>query len=89
MVDAGLNSFPNHKWADPDPEELHKLMRHLKENPKEASAKGKQARIDVLKKWSNDQLSSEVARHLERLSGRKESIRSQGDDDAVIQYSEL
>jgi hypothetical protein len=89
LVDAGLDSFPNHKWADPDPNELQHLMRHLKENPKEASAKGKQARKDIMEKWSNQELSRQVARHLERLSGGEENDSGEDDGDTSQNYDEL
>eukprot|EP00980_Cylindrotheca_fusiformis_P017203 scaffold5296_cov215-Cylindrotheca_fusiformis.AAC.6 len=87
LVDAGLDSFPNHKWADPDPDELQRLMKHLVENPSEARAKGTQARQDIVSKWSNEELSRQVALHLERLSGREENI--DGGYDGIKDEGEL
>ena len=68
LVDARLESFPGHKFADPDPEELERLMKYLQENQNEAKQKGEQARRDVAQKWSNIVVAQLVAGHLERLS---------------------
>jgi hypothetical protein len=82
-VDAGLNSFPGHKWADPDPDELVRFFKHLKENPNEAERKGNQARRDIVEKWSNDAISRVVARHLERLSGADISFSSNEENNEL------
>lgn len=68
LVDANLEAFPNHKWADPDPKELVHLLKHLKEHPDEAREKGEEARRCIVDKWSNLAVSKVVASHLERLS---------------------
>ncbi|CAJ1900748.1 unnamed protein product [Cylindrotheca closterium] len=70
LVNANLDSFPGHKWADPDPAILTKLMKHLSENPNEGKVKGQRARKDAVEKWSNLALSRDVARELQRLAGR-------------------
>ena len=69
-----MDSFPGHKWADPDPAVLTTLMKHLVQNPMEAKAKGKRARRDAVEKWSNLALSRDVARELQRLVGRSTDI---------------
>ncbi|KAL3944384.1 MAG: hypothetical protein SGBAC_001548 [Bacillariaceae sp.] len=70
LVDAKLDSFPGHKWADPDPVVLTEFMKHLSENPEEGKVKGQRARKDAVEKWSNLALSRDVARELQRLAGR-------------------
>ena len=70
-MDANLEAFPNHKWADPDPKGLVHLLKHLKEHPDEARGKGKEARRCIVDSWSNLALSKIVASHLERLSREK------------------
>lgn len=68
LVDANLAAFPNHKWANPDSNELVRLFRHLKENPEEAIEKGELARESIFENWSNLAVAGQVAKHLERLS---------------------
>jgi len=80
LVDARLESFPEHKWADPDPEELERLMKYLKEHQNEAKQKGEQARRDVAQKWSNNVLSQVVAGHLERLTDPPSSLSEERDE---------
>mmetsp|Transcript_36395 Transcript_36395/g.88151 ORF Transcript_36395/g.88151 Transcript_36395/m.88151 type:complete len:262 (+) Transcript_36395:825-1610(+) len=70
LVDANLDSFPGHKWADPDPVVLTEFMKHLSENPAQGKVKGQRARKDAVEKWSNLALSRDVARELQRLAGR-------------------
>jgi len=68
LVDANLDSFPNHKWSDPDPQALEYLLSHVKENPKEAKDKGQRAREYVVKEWSNLAVAKQVSSHLHRLA---------------------
>jgi hypothetical protein len=67
LVDAKLESFPNHKWADPDPNELVRLFRHIQENPMEAKLKGQRARQDVARQWSNEAIAKVVMERLDYL----------------------
>mmetsp|Transcript_17933 Transcript_17933/g.26542 ORF Transcript_17933/g.26542 Transcript_17933/m.26542 type:complete len:456 (+) Transcript_17933:158-1525(+) len=68
LVDANLDSFPNHMWADPNAQELEYLFRHIKENPKEAKNKGQRSREYVVKEWSNLAVAKQVSHHLRRLA---------------------
>ena len=71
LVDAGLKAFPNHQWANPDGEELKRLLSLLKDHPQEAQVKGKKARTHVVEHWSNVEVAKQVVEHLERLSHQK------------------
>jgi glycosyltransferase involved in cell wall biosynthesis len=73
LVDANLEAFPNHKWADPDPKELERLLKHVVNHPAEAKQKGKRARQVVVDRWSNMAVAKVVARHLERLANTREA----------------
>ena len=65
-MDSNLESFPDHKWADPDPEELERLMKYLKEHQNEAKQKGEQGssltfdEVLLLNDGSNTQLGNPV-----------------------------
>lgn len=68
LVDAKLEAFPKHQWAEPDGKELERLLKHLKEHREEARRKGENARAYVVQHWSNTAVSKQVASHLERLA---------------------
>lgn len=53
LVPVPANSaFAGHLWADPDHEALRELMRHVQTHREEAAAKGKNARADMVEKYS-------------------------------------
>jgi glycosyltransferase involved in cell wall biosynthesis len=55
-------------WAQPDLQELRKLMRHVFENPAEAKAKGRLARTEVCNRWTWDHAVT-IAQSLVSASG--------------------
>mmetsp|Transcript_18523 Transcript_18523/g.53407 ORF Transcript_18523/g.53407 Transcript_18523/m.53407 type:complete len:478 (-) Transcript_18523:735-2168(-) len=67
LVDAGLDAFPGHKWADPDEKELRRLLVHLRDNPDDGREKGKQARRDVVERWSHKAVALDMVQHLEEI----------------------
>jgi len=67
LVDANLSSFPGHRWADPDMEELVRLLQHLPQHRDEAQDIGKRAREHIVTNWSNVAVAKLVSSHLERL----------------------
>lgn len=55
LVPAGDARCPYYRgfsWADPDPEHLATLLRHVFENRDEAAAKGRRAAADVAARWT-------------------------------------
>jgi len=72
LVDAELEAFPNHKWAEPNQTELQRLLRYIERNRDEAKEKGTAARKHIIDKWSNDVVSQRVVtEHLERIAAGK------------------
>lgn len=71
LVPAELEAFPNHQWAEPDANELVRLLKYLRDHREDATQKGLKAREHVVKKWSNIAVSKQVADHLERLAKEK------------------
>lgn len=55
LVPAGDARCPYYRgfsWADPDPEHLASLLRHVFENRDEAAAKGRRAAAEVASRWT-------------------------------------
>jgi glycosyltransferase involved in cell wall biosynthesis len=52
------------QWAEPDFDDLRRLMRHVFEHPEEARAKGRQARADVCNRWTWDHAAATAYRRL-------------------------
>ena len=68
MVDANLDAFPGHRWAEPDKEALKELMVRIRDNPEEGRKKGKNARRDILEKWSHEKVALGIRKELERIA---------------------
>eukprot|EP00521_Asterionellopsis_glacialis_P018455 CAMPEP_0195292718 /NCGR_PEP_ID=MMETSP0707-20130614/10694_1 /TAXON_ID=33640 /ORGANISM="Asterionellopsis glacialis, Strain CCMP134" /LENGTH=470 /DNA_ID=CAMNT_0040353257 /DNA_START=41 /DNA_END=1453 /DNA_ORIENTATION=- len=85
LVDANLDAFPGHKWAEPDGDALEKIMVNMRDDPEKTMQKGSRARKDVLELWSNSAMALVVSEQLERLatSGRT------ANDNVLRQGSEL
>lgn len=50
-IDTELSLIAGQRWAEPDPERLRALMRHVYEHPEEAHRKAEKARSDVLRDY--------------------------------------
>lgn len=50
-IDTELSLIAGQRWAEPDPERLRALMRHVYEHPEEAHRKAETARSDVLRDY--------------------------------------
>ncbi|VFQ68190.1 unnamed protein product [Cuscuta campestris] len=59
--------FKGHLWAEPSVDELQMLMRHVVINYEEAKGKGKQARADMIAKFSPDIVAGIVAEHIHHI----------------------
>ena len=71
LVDAGLDAFPGHKWADPDRVALKEILARIRDDPGERKRKGRQARQDVLDRWSHKKVAADVTKELERIAAAK------------------
>lgn len=49
--DTELSLIAGQRWAEPDPDRLRSLMRHVYEHPEEAQRNAEQARSDVLRDY--------------------------------------
>ena len=68
LIDAELDAFPGHKWANPDKEVLKDLLVRIRDDPEEGRRKGRRAREDVLERWSHEKIAEDVWRELERIA---------------------
>ncbi|KAK9078707.1 hypothetical protein SSX86_002764 [Deinandra increscens subsp. villosa] len=59
--------FKGHLWAEPSVDRLRFLMRRVMENPEEAKRKGKEARKDMLEKFSPEIVASIVSDQIQRI----------------------
>jgi GT2 family glycosyltransferase len=59
--------YEGYTWADPDPEHLRFLLRHVYENREEAKAKGAAAAREVAEKWTWTHSAQKILARLEAL----------------------
>jgi glycosyltransferase involved in cell wall biosynthesis len=59
--------YKGFSWADPNPEHLERLLRHVYENREEAAAKGRHAAEEVAAKWT-------IRHTAERIKARLDQI---------------
>ncbi len=55
------------RWADPDPEHLAHLFRHVFEHPDEAAAKGGRAAAEMAARWTWDHTARRIAERLDEI----------------------
>lgn len=55
---------PDHRWADPDPDQLVSLLRHAFAHPEEGRAKGTCGARDVREKWTPARTAAAIAARL-------------------------
>ena len=59
--------YDGFSWADPDPEHLSHLMRHVFEHREEASALGRRAAAEVQAKWTWDRAARRIVARLDGI----------------------
>lgn len=59
--------FQGHLWAEPSVDKLQNLMRHVMSNPEEAKAKGRQAREDMINRFSPEIVAGIVRDHVQQI----------------------
>ena len=57
------------RWADPDPDHLLHLLRHVYENRDEARTKGARAAAEVAERWTWRRAAERIAARLEAIGG--------------------
>ncbi|KAG7389363.1 hypothetical protein PHYPSEUDO_010491 [Phytophthora pseudosyringae] len=67
LIEITEGAFRGHMWADPSVKHLQELLRRIKEHPEEAVAKGKQARKDMVEKYSPGIVGEIVLGHITRI----------------------
>ena len=60
--------YEGFSWADPDPEHLRFLLRHVYENRDEARRKGAAAAEEMAQKWTWDHAAAKILTRLDALS---------------------
>ncbi|KAI9995687.1 hypothetical protein PInf_012755 [Phytophthora infestans] len=84
LIEIKEGAFKGHMWADPSVKHLKELLLRIKEHPKEAVAKGKQARKDMVDKYSPEIIGEIVLGHISRIL---EHVTAQ--DEAAAAHEEL
>ncbi|KAG3034326.1 hypothetical protein JG687_00001021 [Phytophthora cactorum] len=84
LIEITDGAFRGHMWADPSVEHLKELLLRIKEHPKEAVAKGKQARKDMVDKYSPEIIGEIVLGHISRIL---EHVAAQ--EEAAAAHEEL
>lgn len=69
---SSMKSVPDgenagHKMGEPDLHQLRDYMRHVVDNPKEAKARGRRARVDM-KRYSPERVGRFIAHHLSAIA---------------------
>ncbi|HMA18904.1 MAG TPA: glycosyl transferase, partial [Thermoanaerobaculia bacterium] len=60
--------YEGFRWADPDPEHIRHLLRHVYENRDEAKRRGAAAAREIAARWSWDSSAVKILARLEALS---------------------
>jgi glycosyltransferase involved in cell wall biosynthesis len=68
------SAFAGHLWADPDPNALCALMRHVQTHRAEAAAKGARARADMVAQYAPAVLAKRVGELLRDLVGGRPEV---------------
>ncbi|GAB4855189.1 hypothetical protein Ancab_023815 [Ancistrocladus abbreviatus] len=67
MNEVTEGPFKGHLWAEPSVGRLRALMRHVMNNPKEAKAKGRRAREDMISRFSPRIVAEIVSDRIRRI----------------------
>lgn len=74
---------PDHRWADPDPDQLAVLLRHAFEHPEEGRAKGRKGASDVRSKWTPERTAAAIAERLADHSASGPTPRRNPSEPAI------
>jgi GT2 family glycosyltransferase len=66
-ADARAPYYKGFRWADPDPEHLAHLFRHVAEHRDEAAGKGRRAAAEMSAKWTWDHAARRIAARLDAI----------------------
>jgi len=61
--------YDGFRWADPDPDHLRALLRHVFENREEAARRGAAAAREMAEKWTWERTAEKIAGRIEALGG--------------------
>ncbi|TMW60878.1 hypothetical protein Poli38472_000920 [Pythium oligandrum] len=92
LIEIQEGAFRGHKWADPSVEHLIELLQRVKTHPEEARAKGKQARRDMVTKYSPEVIGKVLLGHIERILAvvaKREKLAAAEQDDGTPEHEEL
>ncbi|GLD91964.1 hypothetical protein PINS_up000497 [Pythium insidiosum] len=67
LVEIKEGAFRGHKWAEPSTSHLIELLQRVRSHPEEARAKGKQARADMIAKYSPKIIGHLLLQYVERI----------------------
>jgi glycosyltransferase involved in cell wall biosynthesis len=69
--------YQGFKWADPDPDHLRYLLRHVFENQDEAAAKGERAARDVQARWTFQHTAQKIKQRLSEIEAERGKVKHQ------------
>jgi GT2 family glycosyltransferase len=61
--------YDGFSWADPDPEHLRYLLRHVFEHREEAAALGRRAAAEMAERWTWRQAAARIVTRLDEIAG--------------------
>ncbi|MHB1047377.1 MAG: glycosyltransferase [Thermoanaerobaculia bacterium] len=61
--------YEGYSWADPDPDHLAELLRHVYQNREEAAEVGRRAAAEVAARWTWDRAAEKIVGRLEAVGG--------------------
>lgn len=67
MSEVNEGPFKGHLWAEPSVHKLQFLMRRVMTDPHKAKAKGRQAREDMMSKFSSDTVAQILAENIQQI----------------------
>jgi hypothetical protein len=67
MSEVTEGPFRGHLWAEPSVDKLRVLMRHVVNNVEEAKVKGRQAREDMIGRFSPEIIAEIVTDHIRKM----------------------
>ncbi|XVE68585.1 hypothetical protein DITRI_Ditri09bG0080200 [Diplodiscus trichospermus] len=71
MSEVMEGPFKGHLWAEPSVGKLQELMRHVISNVEEARSKGKQARKDMIKRYSPEIVAEIVTGYIQNILDKR------------------
>ncbi len=67
LAEALCPYYDGYSWADPDPDHLSELLRHVYENREEAAGRGERAAEEMASRWTWDRAAEKIVARLAEI----------------------